>query len=196
MVYLVYFLIGSFEKIDEFLGAPPQRPSTSSATLSNEFMDQKSATVVLSSASSQQLPFSSCSSNDAKEAIRINNNNNSNRKVPTSVSSLRSSASASSLTTTEDKHCARYQCEVCGGLGLSEDLIRCKICLVSDDCNAAASLRYHITCAPLADIAFERRGIFANIKDDGAAVENDSRQYVIAVCSFHNSGHGSFLKVE
>lgn len=68
---------------------------------------------------------------------------------------------------------ARYQCEVCSGL--SHNLVQCELCLQTEEHSAAASLRYHITCAPLADMTFERRDIFP---------------YTTVVCPFHNSCHG------
>jgi hypothetical protein len=57
---------------------------------------------------------------------------------------------------------------VCGQQ--SEHLIRCDICLLTEE--AGAKLRFHITCAPLANVTFERRHYPEN---------------VIAVCSFHHS---------
>ncbi|CAK5045096.1 unnamed protein product [Meloidogyne enterolobii] len=66
------------------------------------------------------------------------------------------------------EYSASYECEVCGQQ--SEHLIRCNICLSSEE--VGAKLRFHITCAPLADVTFERRHYPEN---------------VIAVCSFHHS---------
>ncbi|KAL3120823.1 hypothetical protein niasHT_008115 [Heterodera trifolii] len=46
-----------------------------------------------------------------------------------------------------------YQCEVCGHQ--SEHLVRCAICV--EEKELGAKLRFHVTCAPLADVIFERR---------------------------------------
>lgn len=65
---------------------------------------------------------------------------------------------------------ACYQCEVCGQQADSEKLIRCDVCLAQDE--LGAKLRFHVTCAPFADVIFERRNF---------------PECVSAVCSFHNS---------
>lgn len=69
---------------------------------------------------------------------------------------------------------ASYQCEVCGHQADEEVLIRCDTCVSLDD--QGAKLRFHITCAPLADVTFERRHF---------------PECAIAICSFHSSEQGS-----
>uniref|UniRef100_A0A915EWL1 [Histone H3]-trimethyl-L-lysine(9) demethylase n=1 Tax=Ditylenchus dipsaci TaxID=166011 RepID=A0A915EWL1_9BILA len=66
------------------------------------------------------------------------------------------------------QYIARFQCEMCSGQ--AESLVQCDVCLAANE--AGASLRYHITCAALVDMSFERRNF---------------PKTIVAVCSFHNS---------
>uniref|UniRef100_A0A914HNN2 [Histone H3]-trimethyl-L-lysine(9) demethylase n=1 Tax=Globodera rostochiensis TaxID=31243 RepID=A0A914HNN2_GLORO len=73
--------------------------------------------------------------------------------------------------TRNERHPTSYQCEVCGHQ--SEHLVRCAICV--DTKETGAKLRFHVTCAPLADVTFERREF------PGA----------LTVCAFHHSAQFS-----
>lgn len=70
-----------------------------------------------------------------------------------------------------------FECEVCQQQG--EVLIKCDECFEKNE--GGTTLCYHITCAPLNDISFERRL---------------SPPYIVGICAFHRASHGiiNFLK--
>lgn len=95
----------------------------------------------------------SSSKDDSINSSLISNNNNIISTPSTSSSLKRRSKTL-------------FQCEVCEQQ--AEFLIRCDDCFLRNECGTP--LCYHITCAPLANISFERRS--ANPK-------------LIAICDYH-----------
>ncbi|KAI1720109.1 jmjC domain, hydroxylase domain-containing protein [Ditylenchus destructor] len=63
---------------------------------------------------------------------------------------------------------ARFECESCERI--SDSLIRCDVCVANDE--PGASLRYHITCAALVEMSFERR---------------DFPETAVVICPFHSN---------
>ncbi|KAI1727721.1 jmjN domain-containing protein [Ditylenchus destructor] len=82
-----------------------------------------------------------------------------------------SSISPSKLSRSSGQLSARFECESCERI--SDSLIRCDVCVANDE--PGASLRYHITCAALAEMSFERR---------------DFPDTAVVICPFHSNQQG------
>jgi hypothetical protein len=118
----------------------------------------------------QNSPSSSSTSSTCEQFVIIREDDGRDVRSTSNASELSDGQKHHQHQQTVQQHPCSYQCEVCGHQAEAEELIRCEVCSTEQG-NPGAQLRFHVTCAPLADLTFERREFPG----------------VLALCSFHSS---------